>query len=94
LLKGEVPLVTSTWFGGSSLSPCSFANFASSFRFKIILLVVLVRTMTAAALAAATTSSQKRGRENQEAILKIVVEPFLQFRVLAGRLFGVSFRVG
>jgi hypothetical protein len=38
----------------------------------------------AATLAAITTVSQKPGGENEQPVLKIVVNPFLQLRVLWG----------
>jgi predicted HTH domain antitoxin len=37
--------------------------------------------MSAAALAAVSTLEQKGGRENQQAVLEIVVEAFQQLRV-------------
>jgi predicted HTH domain antitoxin len=42
---------------------------------------LLIRTVAATALAAVSTLSQKGGRENEQAILEIVVEAFQQFRV-------------
>ena len=41
----------------------------------------LIRTVAAAALAAVSTLSQKGGREDEQAILEIVVDAFQQFRV-------------
>jgi hypothetical protein len=49
---------------------------SQSFDTADLLLMVLVRAMATATLAAITTLSQKRGRENEQAILHIIVEPF------------------
>ena len=46
--------------------------------------------MTAAVLAAVSTLSQKRCGKDQQSILEIVVEPFLQGRLLLVQLIGES----
>ena len=55
--------------------------------------LVVVRTMTAALLAAVSTLSQKHRGKDQQSILEIEVEPFLQGRLLLRQPIGVSTRV-
>lgn len=48
----------------------------------LLALLFLVRTMATAAVAAVASLAQEPGSENEQAVLKIIVEPWLQFRVL------------
>jgi len=55
--------------------------------------VPLVRAVAAAALATVATPSQKRGREDEETVFEVVIEPFLQLRVLRRRRVSGVIRV-
>lgn len=48
----------------------------------VCLVVSFVRTMAAAALAAVTTLQQKLAGENEEAVFDVVVDAFLECRLL------------